>query len=326
MNRRNCLLAGAALATVNLGAAFAQNPAGTLTIVVPYAAGGASDVFARAIAPTLGQELGRTIVVENISGASGSIAATKVLAERDVGASLLMASPTDVILAPLLLKSVRYKAEDFQLLGLMDKAPLTMFVRADLPVQNVDQLIAHARRPGAAPLSYGTTGPGSVYHLAIESLRRQTNVPMTHVPYRGGAPMLQDLMAGNIDMVMLPASITFASMAKAGKIRAIAVAGPRSSRMPEVQSFAESKTVSGYTAPEMWAGLMAPARTPAESVQKMHAALSRTLAKPDVRAALEGASAGGVPATLSLSQTSVFYKDQVQAITELAKAANVEAQ
>lgn len=104
------------------------------------------------------------------------------------GDVLFMASPTDVLLAPTLLSSARYRPEDFKLIGLVDKAPLTLFVRNSLPVSNLDELAAYVKRDVAKPLYYGTTGPGSFYHLALSDRQRMSGLPMTHVPYRGGAP------------------------------------------------------------------------------------------------------------------------------------------
>jgi tripartite-type tricarboxylate transporter receptor subunit TctC len=328
MNRRNCLRASAALGALALLPAFAQTGAGTtMTMVVPYPAGGASDVFARAISPALGRELGRTLIIENISGASGSIAANKVLGARPAGDMLIMASPTEVILAPSLLKAVRYQPEDFRLIGLVDKAPLTVFVRANLPVNTMDELLAYARKPDSKPLAYGSTGPGSFYHLITDSLQRTTGVPMTHVPYRGGAPLLQDLIAGNIDFVLLPASITVGSMVQAGRIKAIGVAGPaRGHRLPNVQTFAESKSVTGFVAPEMWAGIMVPSTASPEFTQQLHAAMSRAMAAPEVARSLEGAAAGMVPAMVPLAQADAFYKGQVSALKAAAKAAQIEAE
>ena len=324
MNKRTCLRLCLALGLLSTSAAFAQSQ-GVLTMVVPYPAGGASDVFARSISPELGRQLNRTIVIENISGASGSIAANKVLGARTGGEMLFMASPTEVILAPAVLKAVKYKAEDFKLLGLIDKAPLTLFVRASLPVNTIDELVAYAKQPGAKPLTYGTTGPGSVYHLATEGMRRAAGLEMTHVPYRGGAPLLQDLIAGNIDMTLLPASGTISGMAETGKIRAIAVAGnSRSLRFPKVATIRESKALPDFTAPDMWAGVMVPATTPQPLQDQLHAALARTLALPELRTAVEAVSAAPVPAGLSLPQAAAFYQAQSDALRAAAKAANVD--
>jgi tripartite-type tricarboxylate transporter receptor subunit TctC len=331
MNRREYLRAAAALGALGalrLPTALAQTPpGGVMTMIVPYPAGGASDVFARAMTPALGRILGRTVVVENISGASGSIAATRVLANKPRGETLLMASPTDVILAPALLKSVRYQASDFKLIGLVDKAPLTVFVRNGLPVRTVDELVAYMRRPGAVPLSYGTTGPGSFYHLVAEELQKTIGVTMTHAPYRGGAPLMQDLVGENIDMTLLPASVTASSMVTSGRIRAIGVMGSaRAARLPDVQTFAESKTLSRFHALDMWAGVMVPQDTPAEVTQRLHAAMAQALADREVHAALSAAAAGVVPPMMSLAEAESFYRAQTASLVTAAKSASIQAQ
>ena len=192
-------LAAGAMPTI-APAAFAQTGGNVSTIVVSFPAGGISDIFARAIAPAMGKSLGRTFVVENAVGATGSIAADKVLAGAQ-GNFLLMGSPTEAVLAPATLKAVKYKAEDFRLLGLVSQEPLALYVRGDLPVSTLDELVAHARKQ-AKPMSYASAGIGSLYHVAGEDFRIASGLDLLHVPYRGGTPLLQDLMGGVVDMVL----------------------------------------------------------------------------------------------------------------------------
>lgn len=326
MNRRNAIGLGACVSALALCPAWAQS-SNTLSFVVPYPPGGASDVFARLVSPGLGKALQRNVIVENISGASGSIGAMKVLGARSPSDSLFMASPTDVVLAPLLLKSARYTPEDFVLLGILDKAPLTLFVRKDLSVNTVDEFIALAQRSRDKPLSFGTTGPGSFYHLVIESLQRSAGFTASHVPYRGGSPMMMDLIAGNIDFAMMAASTTFGGMAQSGKIKAIGVAGnARSARLPHVPAFSESKAAAGFSAPEMWAGVMAPRKTPPAELQRLQAALAEVLAQADVRKALETSAAGEVPAVGTLAESEAFYRSQTKMVQTMAQAAKFAPQ
>ncbi|HSV53916.1 MAG TPA: tripartite tricarboxylate transporter substrate binding protein [Burkholderiaceae bacterium] len=326
MNKKTFLRATLALAAACAAPAFAQTPAtGTpISIVVPYPAGGISDIFARALAPTLGKILGRNVVVENITGASGSIAASKVLNAPPNGNLLFMGSPTEVVLAPVTLKAVKYQASDFRLLGLVTQAPLALYVRGDLPVNSVDELLAYARKPGAKELSYGSTGPGSLYHLAGEGLREAAGLHAVHIPYRGGMPLLQDLMGSSVDMTLLPADGTIAKMAEGGKMKAIAVAAPaRSPRFPNVQTFAESKALPQFTAQGVWGGVMVPAAMPEALVVQLHKALSETLASPEVRQALDAAG-GAMPPIMSLAQAAAFYQTESTKLIAAAKAAKLE--
>ncbi len=322
--RRRFVLA-AALA-LPAAAALAQTPSSTpLSIVVPYPAGGVSDVIARIVATPLGKALGRTVVVENISGASGSIAASKVLNAPANGNLLFMGSPTETVLAPLTLKAVKYKPADFTMLGLVNEAPLALYVRNELPLANVDELATRWKGQAGKELSYGSTGPGSLYHLAGDSLRQQAGIAAVHVPYRGGAPLLQDIMAGTVDAMVMPVDGVIGKLVEGGKIRAVAVAAPRRSpRLPNVPTFAESRTLPRFTAPQVWVGLMLPTATPAAITAEMHKALGEVLAQPEVRQALEAAGGTLPAAILTLPQAKAYYQAESERLGALATAAKLE--
>lgn len=305
-------------------AAQAQVAAGTVSIVVPYPPGGVSDLLARAVAPAMGRLLSRTVVIENVTGASGSIAASKVLGAPANGTLLFMGSPTEVVLAPLTLKAVKYSAADFRLLDLVNTGDLALYVRGDLPVHSLDELLAHARKPGAKELTYGSTGPGSLYHLAGDSLREAAGLAAVHIPYRGGMPLLQDLMGGSVDMTVMPADGTIAKMAESGKMRAIALAAPaRSPRFPGVPTFAESKGLPKFTTPPVWVGLLVPVGTPEPVAVQLHKALQEAMALPEVRQAVEAAG-GTVPAPMTLAQSAAFLRQETSKLGALAKAAKLE--
>lgn len=318
-------LASTCLLSVVAPVAHAQMAPGTVvSIIVPYPAGGLSDLLARAIAPTLSKLLSRTVVIENITGASGSIAAAKVLNAPANGSMLFLGSPTEAVLAPLTLRTVKYQASDFRLISMMNTAPLALYVRGDLPVSNVDELLALAKQSTAKDLSYGSTGPGSLYHLAGDSFRAAAGINAVHIPYRGGMPLLQDLMGNNVDMTLMPVDGTIAKMVESGKMKAIAVAAPaRSVRFPNVPTFSESKSMPRFTTPPVWGGVMVSSATPESVVAQLFKALSDTLAVPEVRQAIEAAG-GGLPAPMTLGQMSDFYQGESVKLTALAKAAKLE--
>lgn len=325
LTRLQLVLATTCLLPALSPTAQAQAPSGSaVSIVVPYPAGGMSDVLARAIAPRLGKQLGRTVIIENVTGASGSIAAAKVLNAPVNGNLLFMGSSTEVVLAPLTIKAVKYKASDFRLLGLVSSGPLALYVRGDLPVNSVDELLAYAKRPGAKELSYGSIGPGSLFHLAGDSLRAAAGIGAVHVPYRGGMPLFQDLMGGSVDMAVIPADGLIAKLVESGKIKALAVASPmRSPRLPNVPTFAESRALPRFVAPPVWIGVLAPAATPEPVVAQLHKALNDTLAMPEVRQALD--AAGGTQAPpMTLAQSSAFLQSETAKLGALAKAAKLE--
>jgi tripartite-type tricarboxylate transporter receptor subunit TctC len=321
-NFRRLMLAFAA-ALLLPGAGHAEIPGGAITLMVPYSPGGLSDVLARAVAPSLGKALGRNVIVENLTGASGSIAATKVLS-TPTGQQIFVASGTEAILAPLTLKAVKYGPADFQLLGLVSQIPLAVFVRNELPVHSVDELVQYSRKAGSSELSYGSVGPGSLFHLAGDSLAQTAGIKATHVPYRGGMPMLQDLMAGHIDFGFAPADATLSKLAVSGKMRALAIATTtRSPAFPGIPTFSESKSVPGFSVPPVWVGLMVPTSTPEATVLQLQKAVQEAMASPEVLKAVEQAG-GAVPPAMTLAQSSAFLRDQATQLAALLKAAKLE--
>ena len=200
MQRRQLVLSALTLSSNAMGAsAFAQAtvqpfPSKVITIYVPYSAGGISDQQARTIAPHLSKALGQPVVIENLTGANGSIAAQKMLSSPVDGHSMMVVSPNETILAPLTITGLKYQAEDFRLLANGIAAPTALLARPTLDVNNLNELLAYAV---AKELRYGSVGLGSMPHLTAEDFRQRTGARLLHVPYRGGAPMIQDMMAGH---------------------------------------------------------------------------------------------------------------------------------
>jgi len=324
MTGRTLLGLGIGAAMLACTGAHGQVPRrGTLTIVVPYPAGGASDVLARAFAPAFSTAIGRSVIVENISGASGSIGAAKVLAAPGDGALLLMGSPTETILAPVTIKGVSYKPADFRLLGLVYTAPIALYARRDLPANSVDEAVALSRRGN--PLNYGSPGPGSLYHIVTEKLRSATGLAATHIPYRGGAPLLQDLMAGNIDLTMLPVDNVLGAMVDGGKIKVLGVTtAQRAARFPLAPTFDESASAKGFGHPGVWVGVFVARRTPEALTARLHQGLADALARDDTRKSLES-TGGVVPKPVSLEEAGTFFSAETAALQGMARAANVQA-
>ncbi|WP_179106872.1 tripartite tricarboxylate transporter substrate binding protein [Variovorax sp. KK3] len=315
---------GVAAAIFGWSAAMAQAlPQGPLTLVVPYPPGGVSDVLARGFAPAFGHLVDRPIIVENLSGASGSIAATRFLGAVPNGSQILVGSPTETVLAPLTIKSLKYRAADFRLLGVLYSAPVALYVRPDLDARTVDDLADPARRAGK-PLNYGSPGSGSLYHIVTEKLRSTMAIEAVHVPYRGGAPMLQDLMAGTIDFTMLPQDNVLGALVDTGKLRMLGVAADhRSARRPDVPTFDESARAKGIGRPSVWVGLFVPRTMPPQLVAQLHQTIVQALGQPQTRLALE-ATGGAVPAAMGLPEAEAFYAREMRILQDLAKAADVQ--
>jgi tripartite-type tricarboxylate transporter receptor subunit TctC len=277
--------------------AVAQNyPDRPVRIVVPFAAGGGSDVVGRAIAQKLSEKLGQSFVVENRTGAGGSLGATQVARAPADGYTLLLGSNSEIAQYPNVAANVPYDPQrDFAPIAMLATVPLALAVAETLPVKTVQELLDHARQnPGK--LNYGSAGPGSTTHLAMALLTSMTGTTMMHVPYRGSAPVVTDLLAGNLQLAIptMPAVLPHAG---GGKLRILAVStAKRAAALPNVPTIQESG-VPGY-ATGLWTGLLAPANTPPQIVARLNAAAVEALASPDVRETLarQGAEpAGGTP-------------------------------
>ncbi|MFD0669629.1 Bug family tripartite tricarboxylate transporter substrate binding protein [Ramlibacter sp. MAHUQ-53] len=324
LRRAAATLAGLSLA----GAAAAQTfPSKPVTLMVPYPAGGVSDVVARTLSTTLGKHLGQPVIVENLGGASGGIAAQKVLASPADGHVIFQGSPNELILAPLSNAAIKYKPEDFRLVQMITINPMAMFARRDLPASNGDELLAYARK-GAAdgkPLTYASVGPGSMYHLLGEHMSRQTGIPMTHVPYKGAAPAFQDLMAGLVDVFISPYGKGQIALVDEGKLKAVAVLSADRQeplkKAPPLHDAAPLKTFVFDT----WSGYFVRKDTPEPIVQALHRALSEVANDPGVRSALE-AQAMIVPRPQPLAAMGKVYADNTDKYRAIARSMNLQPQ
>ncbi|MBV7485082.1 tripartite tricarboxylate transporter substrate binding protein [Bordetella sp. BOR01] len=273
------VLAAFALAA-NAAATAATWPDKPITLVVPYPPGGPTDIVARSVAQGLGEELGQTVIVDNRSGAGGNIGADMVAKSAPDGYTLLLATTAHAINMSLF-KDLGYDTrKSFAPLSLLTKGPLVVVTRPDLPAKNVGELIALAKAsPGK--LTFASSGNGQSTHLAAELFNTMAGVRMVHVPYRGSAPAMTDVMGGQAD-IMFNTMLSSMPYVKDGKLRALAVtSAARSPAAPDIPTVAESG-LPGYEA-TAWNGLMAPAGTPDAVVQALSAALRKVLGRPDLQ-------------------------------------------
>jgi tripartite-type tricarboxylate transporter receptor subunit TctC len=296
-------VAGAAAAMALLlagGSASAQAdwPAKTVRIVVPFAPGGTTDLTARIVAEQLGQSLKQTFVVDNKAGAGGNIGAGEVAKAAPDGYTFLMGTPGTQAINQFLYSKMPYDtAKDLVPVSFVVRVPNVMMVNPSVPANDLKAFIALAKaRPGA--LSYGSPGNGSTGHLSSELFKTQAGVFITHIPYRGSGPMLQDLLAGQIQVSIdnLPSALPHI---QSGKLRALGVTSAQPvAALPDVPPIAS--VLPGYVA-ESWFVLVAPAGTPAPVIDRMSAEVDRILKKPEVveRFAKLGATpVGGTPKQL----------------------------
>ena len=322
-------LAAAALATLGLaGTAAAQTfPAKPVTLMVPYPAGGLSDVIARSVNTTLGKQLGQPVIVENLGGASGSIAATKVLGGPSDGYTIFQGSPNELILAPLAISSIKFKSEDFRLVQMIATAQIAFLAKKDLPVNSVDEFLDHARKAAkdGKPLTFASVGPGSFYHLLGEHLSKVSGIPMIHVPYKGGAPAEQDLMAGQVDFFLTPYGKKYDEMHKTGRVKVLAMLnGERLDSVKQYPAISESKQLKDFTF-KIWTGYFVKKDTPEPVVTALHKAISGTLGDPTVRAALE-ANSLLMPKPQTLAEADKTYADGTRQFRDIAKSIGLQAQ
>jgi tripartite-type tricarboxylate transporter receptor subunit TctC len=254
-------------------------PAHPIRVVVPYPAGGLVDLVTRIVTERMAQKLGQPLLVESRAGANGTIATAYVAHAEPDGYTLLMITDSHGV-NPLFYKDLGYDSiKDFAPIGLIGKSPLALTVHVSVPARTVAELIALARaNPGT--ITYGSIGVGSASHLAGELFKVRAWVDMVHVPYRGGAPAVNDLIAGHLQTMFL-SPVSGLPQIKAGRVVALAIAAPqRFPLMPDVPTMAEAGVPMevGY-----WVGMAAPAATPPAVVAKLEKTLSEVVADPDVR-------------------------------------------
>ncbi len=322
LKRTTALIAGMTLAASAM--AQAGKP---LTLMVPYPAGGVSDVIARIVSPVLAKHLERTVIVENLGGAGGAIAAQKVLNAPADGNIIYQGSPNELILTPMAVAAVKHKSEDFRPVQSITLNEMIVFARKDLPVGNGDELAAYAAKMAkeGRPLTYASVGPGSLYHVLGEQMSKVLNVPMTHVPYKGGAPATQDLMGGLVDIFITPYGKSYVELVNSGKIKAVAaLSAERQASFKSVPTLNESKALKGFTF-DTWQTYFVRKDTPEPVVQALHKALSEVANDTGVRTTLE-AQGMIVPKPLALDKVTKSYSDEIAQYRAIAKSINLQAQ
>ncbi|MGH6638949.1 MAG: tripartite tricarboxylate transporter substrate binding protein [Polaromonas sp.] len=321
---------GSLLASLLLaGAAMAADPfpSKPVMLMVPYPAGGLSDVIARTVNTALARQLGQPVLVENLGGVSGAIAAQKVLSAPSDGYYIFQGSPNELILSPLANAAVKFKSEDFRLVQMIAVAPMAVVARKDLPASNGDELVAYARKTAqeGKPMTYASVGSGSLYHLLGEHMSKLTGIPMTHVPYKGGAPAFQDIMGGQVDIFITPFGKSQVELAQQGRLKfAAALSAERMDPIKQVPTLNESKALKGFTF-NIWTGYFVRKDTPEPLVQALHKAITETLNDPAVRAGLEAQSLE-VSKPLSLDAAARAYADGTAQFRAIAKSINLQPQ
>ncbi len=298
-------LAAAALALPLPHARADDYPSRPVKIIVPFGAGGPTDVYVRALAAELQKSLQQAFVIENRPGAGTTLGTDFVAHAAPDGYTLLMASSTQTVNETLYKNKPYVLLRDLVPVAPLEENGLVLVVTPSLPVKNLTELLALAKaKPGT--LNFGSSGPGSNYHMAAELLKNLTGIDIVHVPYKGSTGMRVDILSGQIQM-LFDSIPTMSAYVKAGKVRAMGTTGlTRSPILPDVPTIAE--TVPGF-AFSQWVGFMAPKDTPPPIVDKLHDAITAILSRPDIKTVWE--AEGATPMIMSQAQFAAFMQAEV---------------
>ena len=316
--KRICRLVLLGLAfAIPAGVALGQDyPTRPIRIVVPFPAGGSNDIIARIVAQKLGEGIGQNVIVENRGGAGGNIGAEAVANSEADGYTLLLTAPPPLTINAALYKSLKFDAATaFAPVALIATVPIVLAVHPSLGVNNVGELIALAKaKPGI--INFGSSGNGSTNHLAGELLKSMTGISIVHVPYKGAAPAMNDLIAGQIPMMFdnIPAVLP---QVQGKAVNAIAVAGAkRASALPDVPTVAE-QGVPGFEA-SAWFGLVAPAKTPQRVLEQLQAKVEAVLRLPEVQKRF--ADLGAEPGAISGAAFGKFLEEETTKWSAIVRA------
>ena len=317
LDRRSLLLAALAWPAAHSAHAQAGKP---IRLIVPFTPGGSTDILARALAPKLALALGTNVVVENRAGAGGSLGAGEVARAEPDGNTLLMGHIGTLAVNPALYPKLPYDPiKSFAPVAWVARVPNVLVVPATAKAKTLQEFIAQAQaQPGR--LTYSSGGNGSAAHITFELLKLRARIFMLHIPYRGTAPSINDLIAGQVDSTFTGTPAVLPHV-KAGRLRALAVSSPqRIAALPDVPTVAESG-LAGFEA-DQWYGVVAPAGTPAAVVARLNAEINKALALPDVAQQL--ATEGAVPTPGTPQDFAALIARELPRWAEVVKAGNVK--
>ena len=313
----------ALVTTLAAACAFAQAyPTKPIRVIVPFPPGGAVDFYARVVQPPLAELRGQQIVIENKVGASGMVGAEAVAKSAPDGYTLLLGNIASLAINVGIYPKMPYDPlKDFTPVIRTVDVNYVLVVHPSLPVKTVAELVAYAKaNPGK--LSYGSAGSGSLPHLGTELFKAQTGTDMVHIPYKGGGPMVTDLLGGNVQLVIADQANLMPHV-QSGKLRALAVATPRRSpNAPDLPTIAESG-LAGFDA-TAWQGLVGPAGLPPDVVKRLNDAFNQVMAMPAVREKLVGGGlepVGGTP-----EQFRAFIASEIAKWTKISKDVGAKAE
>ena len=295
-----------------------------ITLIVPFTPGGNVDFAGRVLATRLQERLKQNVIVENVAGAGGIVGVQRAVQATPDGYTLLIGVDSPISIARFVTPSaVRYDAQrDLAPIGMLNAAPMIIVGRPGLPANDFGELLRLARtQPGK--LSYGTSGVGTVLHLAMERVKILAGIDILHVPYKGGAPIVTDLIGNQVDLAMLVTVATLPQV-KSGKIKAFAVTTPqRVPQAPEIPTLTEFAELRGFDM-VAWTGLFAPAKTPAAIVERLNAELNQALGSPEVGGKFE--EQGAILRRFTPAEFADFLRKEQTDYAEIVRKAGIKEQ
>lgn len=324
-DRRSALrrLAAVPLFTAVAAARAQAWPNRLVTMIVPWPAGNPTDAFARRMQPMVAAALGQAVVVDNAPGAGGTLGASRVASAPADGHTVLVSTPTELILSPLTMQSARYKTADFRMVGLFGRVPYVLVGRPDLPEPSTGELLASRARAGADTVSYGSIGNGTLIHLISAQFARATRLPTLHVPYQGVPPMIQALLASQIDIGFLPLTTGINDYIAQGKLRGLGITATQPYPLfPQLPALAAgSPALKGFEY-DVWAGLHVHRTVPLAIAERWNALFYEITADADFRAWARGTGTLLLP-RMSLAELQAFYEREAQQYQAIAKSVNL---
>lgn len=319
LRRGTALLLAAGMLAAAASANADDYPSRTVRIIAPFGAGGPTDVFSRVVAEELQKSLHQPFVIENRPGAGTTIGTDLVAHSAPDGYTLLMVSGTQTVNETLFPHKHYKLMQDLVAVAPLIDSDLVLVVHPSVPVKNVAELLALARaKPGT--LNYGSSGPGSNYHMAAELLRHLTGIDIVHVAYKGSTGARSDIVSGNIQL-LFDSVPTMAPLIKAGMVRALGTSGvKRSPILPDVPTLAEAG-VPGFQA-SLWVGFMAPRGTPQPIIDKLNAEIGKILSRPDIKESFE--KQGATPVVMSTAAFKKFMEAEVVKWAGIVKANHIK--
>ncbi len=305
-----------------LGAAVAAAqayPSKTLRIVVAFPAGGPIDIVARMLAPKLGETMGQQIIVDNRSGANGAIGTENVVRSAADGYTMYLASPSAIAIGPSVYKVPYDTLRDLACVSMVSTTPELLVVHPSLPVKSIKELVAMAKaQPGKIVMA--STGTGGLPHLALEMLKIAAKIDILHVPYKGAAPAVSDLLGGQVHGMFADLPVLYPHVTS-GRLRALAMASPkRAPLLPNLPTMTDAclPTVEAVN----WYGILVPAKTPFEIIAKLNEGIVKSLADNDLRSKL--IERGAEPSTSSPDQFTAFLRRDIERWANIVKTSGVK--